>query len=46
MNYEIDKIPPEDVGDGLPNIGWRLRIILITALGNLAAWTTVYSLIR
>jgi hypothetical protein len=36
--YEIDKIHPEDEGDGLPNIQWRLRIIAAAMLGGAAAW--------
>jgi hypothetical protein len=46
MNYEIDKIPPEDEGDGLPNMRWRLRVIVATTLGGVAAWAAVISLIR
>jgi hypothetical protein len=38
MDYEIDKIHPEDEGDGLPNIQWRLRIIVAAVLGGAAAW--------
>jgi hypothetical protein len=38
MDYEIDKIHPEDEGDGLPNIQWRLRIIAAAMLGGAAAW--------
>jgi hypothetical protein len=45
MNYEIDRIPPEEEGDGLPNMRWRLRIIFASTLGGLAAWTAVISLI-
>jgi hypothetical protein len=46
MNYEIDKVPPEDEGDGLPNMRWRLRAIIATSLAGLATWTAVISLIR
>lgn len=46
MNYEIDKIPPEDEGDGLPNMPRRLQIIIATALGNLVIWAGVISLLR
>ena len=38
MDYEIDKINAEDEGDGLPNIQWRLRIIVAAMLGGAAAW--------
>jgi len=38
MDYEIDKIHPEDEGDGLPNIQWRLRIIVAAILGGAAVW--------
>jgi hypothetical protein len=38
MDDEIDKIHPEDEGDGLPNIRWRLRIIVAAMLGGAAAW--------
>ena len=38
MDYEIDKIHPEEEGDGLPNIQWRLRVIVAAMLGGAAAW--------
>jgi hypothetical protein len=45
MNYEIDKVPPEEEGDGLPNMKWRLRIIFGSALAGLAAWATLIALL-
>jgi hypothetical protein len=38
MSYEIDVIPSEEEGDGLPNMRWRLRVISASVLGGLAAW--------
>jgi hypothetical protein len=38
MDYEIDKIHPKEEGDGLPNIQWRLRVIVAAMLGGAAAW--------
>jgi hypothetical protein len=38
MDYEIDKIHPEEEGDGLPNIQWRLRIIVAAILSGAAVW--------
>jgi hypothetical protein len=46
MNYEVDKIPPEDEGDGLPNMHWRLRIIVASILGSSVVWAGVISLLR
>ncbi len=46
MNYEIDRILPEDEGDGLPHMGWRLRIILAAVLSNFVVWAGVISLIQ
>jgi hypothetical protein len=46
MNYEIDKIPPEEEGDGLPNMCRRLRVIIASAVGGLVLWLAVISLIR
>ncbi len=45
MNDEIDKMPPEEDGDGLPNMQWRLRVIVVTTLGSVAAWTALIFLI-
>ncbi len=38
MDYEIDRIPPEDEGDGLPHMKWRLRVILASAVGSSIVW--------
>jgi hypothetical protein len=46
MDYKVDKIPAEDEGDGLPNMRWRLRIILASIIGGSAAWIGIISLIR
>jgi hypothetical protein len=46
MNYEIDKVAPEDEGDGLPNMRWRLRAIIAASLAGLAALAAIISLIR
>jgi hypothetical protein len=46
MEYKIDKIPPEEEGDGLPNMRWRLRIILASIIGGSVAWVGIISLIR
>jgi hypothetical protein len=46
MNYEIDKIPPEDEGDGLPKMHWRLRVIVASMLVSSAVWAGVISLLR
>lgn len=46
MNYEIDKPLPEDEGDGLPHIAWRLRIIIGTVMGSLVIWVSVVAFIR
>jgi hypothetical protein len=46
MNYEIDRMPPEDEGDGLPNIHWRLRAILGSMIGSSVVWAAVISVIR
>jgi hypothetical protein len=46
MKYDADAIPPEEAGDGLPNMRWRLRAILATMVVSLTAWTAVISLIR
>ena len=46
MNYEIDKIPPEDEGDGLPHMVWRLRIRPAAVLSNSVVWAGVILLIR
>ncbi|MDX6527396.1 MAG: hypothetical protein QOI43_2907 [Gaiellales bacterium] len=46
MNFEIDKIPPEDEGDGLPNMKWRLRVIVASMLGSSVVWAGVISLLR
>lgn len=45
MRYEIDKLPPEEEGDGLPNMKWRLRVIFGSALAGLATWAAVISLL-
>ena len=46
MNYEIDRMPPEDEGDGLLNMHWRLRAILGSLIGSSVAWAVMISLIR
>ncbi len=46
MNYEIDRMPPEDEGDGLPNMHLRLRAILGSMIGSSVVWAAVISLIR
>lgn len=46
MNHEIDKTPPEDEGDGLPHLPWRLRVILASIIGSSLIWAGVISLIR
>jgi hypothetical protein len=46
MNYEIDKIPPEDEGDGLPNMHLRLRAIIGSVIGGSVVWAAVISIIR
>jgi hypothetical protein len=45
MNYEIDKIPPEDEGDGLPNMHLRLRAIIGSVLGSSVVWAAMITLI-
>jgi hypothetical protein len=45
MDYKIDKIKPEDQGDGLPNMPWRLRAIIVAAVSGAAAWTALFFLI-
>jgi hypothetical protein len=45
MNYEIDKVPPEDEGDGLPNMRRRMRIIFVSIVGGSVAWIGVISLL-
>ncbi len=45
MSYEIDKVPPEEEGDGLPNMRWRLRVITAATLGSVAAWSALFFLI-
>lgn len=45
MDYKIDKLPPEEEGDGLPNMKWRLRIIFGAAMAGIAAWTALISLL-
>jgi hypothetical protein len=46
MEYEVDTTPPEEAGDGLPNMRRRLRAICATILLGLLAWTAVVFLIR
>jgi hypothetical protein len=46
MNYELDRMPPEDEGDGLPNMHWRLRAILGSMIGSSVVWAVMISLIR
>jgi hypothetical protein len=46
MNYEIDRMPPEDEGDGLPNMHLRLRAVLGSMIGSSLVWAAVISLIR
>jgi hypothetical protein len=45
MKYEIDAVPPEDEGDGLPNIQWRLRVILALAVASFVILTALLSLL-
>ena len=45
MDYKIDKVHPDDEGDGLPQIGWRLRVIVAASLGTWAALVMAVSLI-
>ena len=46
MNYEIDRMLPEDEGDGLPNMPLRLRAILGSMIGSSVVWAVMISLIR
>jgi hypothetical protein len=46
MNYEIDKIPPEDEGDGLPNMHLRLRAIIGSLIGSSVVWAAVIAIVR
>jgi hypothetical protein len=46
MENEIENISPGDEGDGLPNIRFRLRVILASALGSSLIWAGVILLIR
>jgi hypothetical protein len=46
MKYDVDTIAPEEAGDGLPNMRWRLRVILATMAASLAIWIVGISLIR
>jgi hypothetical protein len=46
MNYETDRMPPEDEGDGLPNMHLRLRAILGSMIGSSVVWAVMISLIR
>jgi hypothetical protein len=46
MNYEIDRMLPEDEGDGLPNMHLRLRAILGSMISSSIVWAAVISLIR
>jgi hypothetical protein len=41
MDYKIDKVHPDDEGDGLPHMGWRLRVIVAASLGTWAALIAV-----
>jgi hypothetical protein len=45
MDYKIDILLPEDAGDGLPNMRFRLRVILASTLAGLAAWAAVVFLL-
>jgi hypothetical protein len=45
MKYDPDTLPPEEAGDGLPNMRRRTRAILAAMVVSLTAWTTVISLI-
>jgi hypothetical protein len=44
MDYKIDK--PENESDGLPNIRWRLRVILASILGGSLIWAGIFLLTR
>jgi hypothetical protein len=43
--HEVHKIRPEEEGDGLPNMQWRLRVIAAAALGGIAVWAALIFLI-
>jgi hypothetical protein len=45
MTYEIEQVPPEDEGDGLPNMRWRLRVIVAATLGGAAMWAALILLV-
>jgi hypothetical protein len=45
MDYKIDKPSPEEEGDGLPDMKWRLRIIFGAAMAGIAAWGVLIALL-
>ncbi len=45
MDYTIDRMSPEDEGDGLPNMHLRLRAIFGSMIGSWVVWAAVISLI-
>jgi hypothetical protein len=45
MDYQIERMLPEDEGDGLPNMHLRLRAILGSLIGSWVVWAAVISLI-
>jgi hypothetical protein len=44
--YDAAMNTQEEEGDGLPNMRWRLRTIIASALVGLAAWAVAILLIR
>jgi hypothetical protein len=45
VKYDIDITQPEEMGDGLPNIGRRLRALCAAMLVSLVVWTVAVLLI-
>jgi hypothetical protein len=45
MKYEIDTVPPEDEGDGHPNMQWRLRVILVLVVTGFVILSALLSLL-